>query len=208
MPSPSLSLLHRELGDLNLEPDVQAVFLACFLADEGYFGCSGEELDAASSDFLKRTKCPPDVWLTFLCTATDELLVRDASKRPRFEAYIKAQAAEFRASVTPPEPAPKEHVVSLTITADEAQRIGTLLSTRVQKGVAIGAVFLNWETAVSGLQDRVEVQLVNCEGGPALVGYRRRDHRVIEGTPPVYSLTEGLTFARHSPKICVRFDLK
>lgn len=206
----SLQLLHKELGDLNLEPDVQAVFLSCFLADEGYFGCSGEELDAAATDFLKRTGCPPGVWLAFLATAVDEFCMREDHVRSRFEAYISAQAAEFRAATVPTATATPAApvVVAFQITSTEGQRIAQLLVSRTQRE-SLGTVYLNWEAPVPGQpEQRVQVQLVNCEGGPALIGYRHGGGRILEATRPCYSLADGLTFSKSQPVVQVRFDLR
>jgi hypothetical protein len=182
-------------GNLQLDPRVQQVFLTGYLCRAGAIKVALDVFDAAADEFLAKSQLTGAQWLQFLCTLADQLLRGGAAAEAELRQYLFAAMAEYRAAQGQASPT----LLTLPLLPADAQYAQTLLGqTRPVVEYSLGHTFCHWQTTHAG--DEFAVALINCEGGPALVGFRRHGARVVESTRPVYNLTDALVFNAQAPE--------
>jgi len=211
----SLEILRNELRGVSAGPNVEAVFLAGYLESAKALAVPLATFDKAADEFKEATKVRPEVWTRFLAVLVDESrpAAEEAALRNDFVAYLGREVPAYRAAMQPAEPPP---AVTREVTIHVAQDVWTsLLKLLTVKqylpGYEQGAVLQTWQTnPVQVVADKPPdvfvVQFVNAEGGPVLLGMRKRDGAVVYWHKPSYDATAPFTFNVGGNKVVVHLQ--
>lgn len=210
---PALLTLREFLGRERLGPETESLFLTGYLSQVGVLAVGPEEFDAAAGAFLKASGLSASLWLNFLAHAVQDHLATLPSDAGYVE-YLSREVPAFLALLTeqapPAEPVPPPLVQTLRLSPDEAAFMADCFRHKTAlRGTQVGLPLLSWwfsHPEAGHSDERFTVEVVNAEGGPALVGYHYKGARLLEATKPQHEAVRELLFCLNG-RLRVVFDV-
>lgn len=189
----SLQILNAALqtNKLDIEPSLKQVFLLGFLEAKGRLPCPLAEFDAAVDTFLKTTRMLEGEWLQVLGGYVDMHWQSMPEGLTEITTYLRDQVIELAKQMKPAAADGEEPPVHIyfDIGEDLATVRQYLQEKEPLRGCNLGMTLLAWTQPIPGVDKEViTLEVVNAEGGPALVAYHRRGPRIVEAARPRYTV--------------------
>lgn len=208
----ALALLNQVLRQQQVEliAELKAIFLTGYLEKASKIKVLLADFDAAAAVFCRAADVDIEVWCTFLDTLGGPM-DREAMEGTGWAAqYFTAEVLQFKATMaTAAPPRAASEVVEKLLEVSQADWVAMEAWLQIHRQLETFGRYetiRSWQVLIpDAILEVIRVDLVNADGGPALVPMHIAGARCVKSLQPSYDRLAKFEFLRGDKLYSVRF---